>query len=57
MRKRTTANRDLPPRMVRRIRKGKNGQIWTAYYYDGSDAAGKRKEIPLGTDLDQAKVE
>lgn len=42
---------------MRRIRKGKNGQIWTAYYYDGRDAAGKRKEIPLGTDLDQAKVE
>lgn len=57
MRKKTTANRDLPPRMVRRIRKGKNGQIWTAYYYDGRDATGKRKETPLGTDLDQAKVE
>jgi len=57
VRKKTTANRDLPPRMVRRIRKGKNGQIWTAYYYDGRDATGKRKEIPLGTDLDQAKVE
>ncbi|MGA3825376.1 tyrosine-type recombinase/integrase [Pseudomonas chlororaphis] len=57
MRKKTTANRDLPPRMVRRIRKGKNGQIWTSYYYNGRDAIGNRKEIPLGTDLDQAKVE
>ncbi|WP_414159999.1 hypothetical protein ACMGG8_17405 [Pseudomonas sp. BNK-45] len=57
MRKRTTANRDLPPRMVRCIKKGKKGQIWTAYYYDGRHAAGKRKEIAQGTDLDQAKVE
>ena len=57
MRKRTTANRDLLPCMVRRIKKGKNGQIWTAYYYDGRHAASKRKEIPLGTDLDQTKVE
>ncbi|PXX53265.1 Phage integrase family protein [Pseudomonas sp. LAMO17WK12:I10] len=57
MRKKTTANRDLPPRMVRRIRKGKSGQIWTSYYYNGRDINGKRKEIPLGTDLDQAKVE
>ncbi|KTC32090.1 hypothetical protein AO265_02145 [Pseudomonas sp. ABAC61] len=40
----TTANRNLPPRMARRIRKGKNGQIWTAYYYDSRDSAGERKE-------------
>ncbi|MGC5703045.1 hypothetical protein J4P02_22855 [Pseudomonas sp. NFXW11] len=57
MRKKTTANRDLPPRKAHRVRKGKNGHIWTAYYYDGWDAAGKRKEIPLGTDHDQAKME
>lgn len=57
MSKKTTANRDLPPRMLRRIRKGKAGQIWTSYYYSGRDAAGNRKEIPLGADLDQAKVE
>ena len=43
--------------MLRRIRKGKAGQIWTSYYYSGRDAAGNRKEIPLGADLDQAKVE
>lgn len=57
MRRKNVANRDLPPRMVRRIRTGKTGKVWTAYYYDGRDADGKRKEIPLGTDLDQAKVE
>ena len=57
MRQRSSANRDLPPRMIRRIRKGTTGKIWVAYYYNGRDAAGKRKEIPLGTDLDQAKIE
>ncbi|WP_447892705.1 tyrosine-type recombinase/integrase [Pseudomonas marginalis] len=57
MRQKSTANRDLPPRMIRRIRKGKSGKTWTSYYYDGRTADGKRKEIPLGTDLDQAKVE
>jgi integrase len=57
MRQKSTANRDLPPRMIRRIRKGKSGKTWTSYYYDGRTADGKRKEIALGTDLDQAKVE
>ena len=57
MRHKKPENRDLPPRMVRRTRKGKTGKIWVAYYYDGRDAAGKRKEIPLGTDLDQARAE
>ncbi|GGL61802.1 hypothetical protein GCM10009091_49410 [Pseudomonas brenneri] len=56
MRQKSTANRDLPPRMIRRIRKGKSGKTWTSYYYDGRTVDGKRKEIPLGTDLDQAKV-
>lgn len=31
--------------------------MWISYYYNGRDAQGKRKEIPLGADLDQAKVE
>lgn len=57
MPQKSTANRDLPPRMIRRIRKGKSGKTWTSYYYDGRATDGKRKEIPLGTDLDQAKVE
>jgi integrase len=57
MRPRKTANRDLPPRMIRRERKRKSGYVWVSYYYDGRTADGKRKEIPLGNDLDEAKVE
>lgn len=57
MRHKKPENRDLPPRMIRRTRKGKKGQVWITYYYNGRDAADKRKEIPLGTDLDQARVE
>ena len=43
--------------MIRRNATLKSGKIWTGYYYNGRDANGKRKEIPLGGDLDQAKVE
>jgi len=57
MRRKNAANQDLPPRMLRRTTKLKSGKIWTGYYYNGRDAEGKRKEIPLGGDLDQAKVE
>lgn len=57
MRQKSKANRDLPTRMIRRTRKGKSGKTWTSYYYNGRTADGKRKEIPLGTDLDQAKAE
>ncbi|MCK3840575.1 MULTISPECIES: tyrosine-type recombinase/integrase [Pseudomonas] len=57
MRQKSTANRDLPPRMIRRCHKRKSGKIWISYYYNGRDAEGKRKEIPLGPDLDQARVE
>lgn len=57
MRQKNVENRDLPPRMIRRSRTRKNGETWTSYYYNGRDADGKRKEIPLGNDLDQAKVE
>lgn len=57
MRQKSTANRDLPPRMIRRRQKRKNGTVWIGYYYNGRDAEGKRKEIPLGSDLDDAKVE
>jgi integrase len=57
MRRKNAANLDLPPRMIRRNAKLKSGKIWTGYYYNGRDANGKRKEIPLGGDLDQAKVE
>lgn len=57
MRQKKPANRDLPPRMIRRTRKRKNGQIWVGYYYNGRDADGNRVEIPLGGDLDEAKIE
>lgn len=57
MRQKKTANRDLPPRMIRRIRIRKNGSSWVGYYYNGKDAEGKRVEIPLGGDLDEAKIE
>ncbi|QUE91174.1 tyrosine-type recombinase/integrase [Pseudomonas sp. SCA2728.1_7] len=57
MRPRKAANRDLPPRMIRRVRSMKNGSEWVGYYYDGRDDQGKRKEIPLGGDLDVAKAE
>lgn len=43
--------------MIRRVRTLKGGQRWIGYYYDGRDEAGKRKEIPLGGDLDVAKSE
>jgi hypothetical protein len=35
----------------------KDGSEWVGYYYDGRDDQGKRKEIPLGGDLDVAKAE
>lgn len=47
-----TANKDLPPRMVRRVRKLKSGKEWVGYYYYAGKAS---KEIPLGTDLVEAK--
>ncbi len=43
--------------MIRRVRKLRSGKVWVGYYYDGRDENGKRKEVPLGTDLDLAKVE
>lgn len=57
MRQKNTTSRDLPPRMIQRCRKRKSGKIWIGYYYDGRDPEGKRKEIPLGSDLEDAKVE
>lgn len=57
MRLKKPRNRDLPRRMLRRVRILKSGKEWIGYYYDGRDETGKRVEIPLGTDLDVAKVE
>jgi len=57
MRPKKPSNRDIPLRMIKRQRRLKSGKIWIGYYYDGRDENGKRVEIPLGTDLDEAKVE
>lgn len=46
---------DLPPRMLRRTKTLKSGKVWVGYYYNGRDEAGRRKEIPLGGDLAEAK--
>ena len=54
MRPKETA-KDLPPRMLRRTKRLKSGDLWVGYYYNGRDDQGKRKEIPLGTDLNEAK--
>lgn len=51
-----TTGKGLPPRLIERRRTLKSGKIWTGYYYDGRDDAGKRREIPLGTDLADAKA-
>jgi len=50
-----TTGRDLPPRMLRRSKKLKNGNVWVGYYYNGIGEDGSRREIPLGTDLSEAK--
>jgi integrase len=34
----------------------KSGKIWVGYYYNGRDEAGNRKEIPLGGDLNFARL-
>jgi hypothetical protein len=54
MRPKTQA-KDLPPRMLRRVRTLASGKVWTGYYYNGRNADGQRAEIPLGTDLATAK--
>ncbi|WP_407072433.1 tyrosine-type recombinase/integrase [Pseudomonas kuykendallii] len=57
MRPKTKQNQDvLPPRMIARTRRLKSGDVWIGYYYNGRDAKGKRIEIPLGTDLEAAKI-
>lgn len=57
MRNRKASNKDLPPRMLRRVRKMKSGKLWVGYYYDGRDAEGNRQEVPPGKDLAEAKLE
>ncbi|WP_288076900.1 tyrosine-type recombinase/integrase [Pseudomonas sp.] len=57
MQPRKPTNRDLPPRMLRRVRRLKSGKELVYYFYVSRDAEGKKREIPLGSDLPAAKVE
>lgn len=57
MRPKSPQNRKLPPRMLERVRTLKSGKRLVYYFYNGRDEAGRRKEIPLGSDLHAAKVE
>lgn len=50
-----STNRDLPPRMIRIRNRRKNGEVWESFYYNGRNADGKRIQIPLGKDLQEAK--
>lgn len=54
MRPKTTAS-DLPPRLLRRTKRLASGKVWQSYYYNGRDDNGRRVEIPLGPDLNEAK--
>lgn len=51
-----TTGKHLPPRLLERRRTLKSGKEWIGYYYDGRDDSGKRREIPLGTNLADAKA-
>lgn len=51
-----TTGRDLPPRMLRRKKTYVSGEVWESFYYNTRDADGRRIEIPLGKDIDVAKV-
>ena len=55
MRPKSTAQQDLPPRMLRRTKVLASGKVWESFYYNGRNADGKRVEIPLGPDLAAAK--
>ena len=46
---------DLPPRMLRRTKTLKSGKVWEAFYYNGRREDGTRWEMPLGSDLNEAK--
>ena len=41
--------------MICRVRTLKSGKEWIGYYYNGRDDQGKRVEIPLGSDINEAK--
>ncbi|WP_207769701.1 phage integrase [Solimicrobium silvestre] len=41
--------------MLRRTKTLASGKVWESFYYNGRDESGKRKEIPLGNDINEAK--
>lgn len=57
MRPKSPKNRRLPPRMLERVRTLRSGRQLVYYFYNGRDEEGRRREIPLGSDLDEAKLE
>ena len=49
-------NRGLPPHMAVRRYTNKRGEVWISYYYETPrDENGKKRLIPLGSDLDVAR--
>lgn len=50
-----STSRDLPPRMLRRTKKLASGRVWVGYYYNTRDANGRRIEMALGSNLNEAK--
>ncbi|UYZ83173.1 tyrosine-type recombinase/integrase [Entomomonas sp. E2T0] len=56
MRPKSPENRELPVRMIKRVRTLKNGKKLTYYFYNAKGTTSKQKEIPLGPDLDEAKI-
>ncbi|EWG15331.1 phage integrase [Xylella fastidiosa] len=50
-----SSHKDLPPKMLRRTRVLKSGKVWESFYYNGRTTEGRRVEIPLGGDLNEAK--
>lgn len=54
---RKTKYRELPLRMTKRTYTNKRGEVWTGYYYETprDKETGKKKYIPLGSDLSEAK--
>ena len=46
-----TTSSDLPPRMIRRVRRLRSGKEWEGFYYW---SAADKREIPLGADRVEA---
>lgn len=46
-----TTSSDLPPHMIRRVRRLRSGKLWEGFYYW---SAADKREIPLGTDRIEA---